>query len=119
MCLAVPGKVLEIVGDDPLLRAAKVSFAGVVKLISLTCTPEAQVGDFVLVHVGVAISTVDPKEAEETFRYLQQMGELDGLEIPPETSVAENAGLSLVDMPLHALSGTATSAGPTKQEATP
>jgi hypothetical protein len=55
MCLAVPGKVLEIVGDDPLLRAAKVSFAGVIKLISLTCTPEA---------------------------YLQQMGELDGLEIP-------------------------------------
>lgn len=82
MCLAVPGKVLEIVGEDPLLRAAKVSFAGVVKLISLTCTPEAKVGDFVLVHVGVAISTVDPQEAEETFRYLQQMGELDGLEIP-------------------------------------
>ena len=84
MCLAVPGKVLEISGTDPLLRAAKVSFAGVVKLVSLTCTPEAKVGDFVLVHVGVAISTVDPQEAEETFRYLQQMGELDGLEIPPE-----------------------------------
>jgi len=87
MCLAVPGKVLEIVGEDPLLRAAKVSFAGVVKLISLTCTPEAKVGDFVLVHVGVAISTVDPKEAEETFRYLQQMGELDGLEIPTDIPV--------------------------------
>lgn len=82
MCLAVPGKVLEISGTDPLLRAAKVSFAGVVKLVSLTCTPEAKVGDFVLVHVGVAISTVDPQEAEETFRYLQQMGELDGIEIP-------------------------------------
>jgi hydrogenase expression/formation protein HypC len=94
MCLAVPGKVLEIVGEDPLLRAAKVSFAGVVKLISLTCTPEAKVGDFVLVHVGVAISTVDPKEAEETFRYLQQMGELDGLEIPPpaESSAAKVGG---------------------------
>ncbi len=82
MCLAVPGKVLEIIGDDPLLRSAKVSFAGVVKPISLTCTPEAQVGDFVLVHVGVAISTVDAAEAAETFRYLQEMGELDGLEIP-------------------------------------
>jgi hydrogenase expression/formation protein HypC len=94
MCLAVPGKVLEIVGDDPLLRAAKVSFAGVVKLISLTCTPEAQVGDYVLVHVGVAISVVDAAEAAETFRYLQQMGELDGLEIPAanESSVANVGG---------------------------
>ncbi|MBI2516930.1 MAG: HypC/HybG/HupF family hydrogenase formation chaperone [Opitutae bacterium] len=90
MCLAVPGKVLEIVGDDPLLRSAKVSFAGVVKLVSLTCTPEAKVGDYVLVHVGVAISTVDPQEAAETFRYLQQMGELDGLEIPPVGAVVLN-----------------------------
>jgi hydrogenase expression/formation protein HypC len=67
-------------GDDPLLRAAKVSFAGVIKLVSLTCTPEARLGDFVLVHVGVAISVIDPHEAEETFRYLRAMGELDGLE---------------------------------------
>ncbi len=80
MCLAVPGKVLDIQGDDPLLRSARVSFSGVVKNVSLTCTPEARVGDYVLVHVGVAISVVDPQEAEETFRYLQQMGELDGLE---------------------------------------
>jgi hydrogenase expression/formation protein HypC len=80
MCLAVPGKVIEIIGDDPFLRSAKVSFAGVVKLVSLTCTPEAKLGDFVLVHVGVAISIVDPEEAAETFRYLQAMGELDGLD---------------------------------------
>ncbi len=92
MCLAVPGQVVEIVGDDPLLRAAKVSFAGVIKLISLTCTPEAKVGDFVLVHVGVAISVVDPQEAAETFRYLRQMGELDGLEIPAENSVGAVLG---------------------------
>jgi hydrogenase expression/formation protein HypC len=82
MCLAVPGKVLEITGDDPLLRSAKVSFAGVVKAVSLTCTPEAKVGDYVLVHVGLAISIVDAKEAAETFEYLKQMGDLDGLEIP-------------------------------------
>jgi hydrogenase expression/formation protein HypC len=94
MCLAVPGKVLEISGTDPLLRAAKVSFAGVVKLVSLTCTPEAKVGDYVLVHVGVAISTVDPKEAEETFRYLQQMGELDGLEIPEAGATGATAPAS-------------------------
>ena len=80
MCLAVPGKVVEIIGDDPLLRSAKVSFAGVVKMVSLTCTPEAKLGDFVLVHVGVAISTIDAKEAEETYGYLKAMGELDGLE---------------------------------------
>ena len=67
MCLAVPGKILEIVGDDPLLRAAKVSFSGVIKLVSLTCTPEARVGDFVLVHVGVAISVVDAAEAATTY----------------------------------------------------
>lgn len=83
MCLAVPGKVVEIIGDDPYLRSAKVSFAGVVKLISLTCTPEARLGDYVLVHVGVAISVVDAKEAEETFAYLKAMGELDGLDAPP------------------------------------
>lgn len=83
MCLAVPGKVIEILGDDPLLRSAKVSFSGVIKQVSLTCTPEAKLGDYVLVHVGVAISTVDPKEAAETFEYLKQMGELDGIEVPP------------------------------------
>ena len=92
MCLAVPGKVLEIVGDDPLLRAAKVSFAGVIKLVSLTCTPEARVGDFVLVHVGVAISVVDAKEAEETFAYLKAMGELDGLEIPSNATDTPRPG---------------------------
>jgi len=80
MCLAVPGKVIEIIGDDPLLRSAKVSFAGVVKLVSLGCTPEARLGDFVLVHVGLAISVVDPQEAETTFQYLKAMGDLDGLD---------------------------------------
>lgn len=82
MCLAVPGKVVEILGDDPLLRSARVSFGGVIKLISLTCVPDAVIGDFVLVHVGVAISVVDAKEAEETFKYLRMMGELDGIELP-------------------------------------
>ena len=86
MCLAVPGRVIEILGDDPLLRSARVSFSGVVKQISLTCVPEAVVGDFVLVHVGVAISVVDAKEAEETFKYLRMMGELDGIELPAATA---------------------------------
>lgn len=80
MCLAVPGKVLDVHGDGPLSRAGRVSFGGVVKTVGLGCTPEANVGDYVLVHVGVAISTIDPKEAEETMRYLKEIGDLDGLD---------------------------------------
>lgn len=87
MCLAVPGKVLDVQGDDPLLRSGRVSFNGVIKQVSLTCAPEAKVGDYVLVHVGVAISVIDEQEAAETFRYLQAMGELDGLE--PEAAARE------------------------------
>lgn len=102
MCLAVPGKVVEILGDDPLLRSAKVSFSGVVKQVSLTCTPDAKVGDYVLVHVGVAISTVDPEEAALTFEYLKQMGELDGispeaeLQDEPRRSAEREGGPNLV-----------------------
>jgi hydrogenase expression/formation protein HypC len=80
MCLAVPGKLLSIQGGDPLERSGRVSFGGVIKEISLACTPEAKEGDYVLVHVGVAIGVVDAGEAEETFRYLREMGELEGLE---------------------------------------
>lgn len=92
MCLAVPGKVVEILGDDPLLRSAKVSFSGVIKQISLTCTPEAKLGDYVLVHVGLAISIVDPEEAAQTFEYLKQMGELDGIEPPAESVTPGQVG---------------------------
>jgi len=82
MCLAVPGKLLDVRGpaDDPLLRSGRVSFGGVVKEVSLACTPEAKAGDYVLVHVGVAISVVDPGEARQIFRYLREMGDLEGLE---------------------------------------
>jgi len=83
MCLAIPGKVLDISGDDPFLRTGRVSFNGVIKHVSFTCVPEAKPGDYVLVHVGLAISIVDEKEAQETFRYLEQMGDLDGLETAP------------------------------------
>lgn len=83
MCLAIPGKVLDVRGAEPLLRSARVSFAGVIKEVSLSCAPEAKPGDYVLVHVGVAISIVDPQEAEETLCYLKQMGELSELESEP------------------------------------
>lgn len=88
MCLAVPGKILEIEGDDPQLRVARVSFGGIVKQVSLACVPEARVDDFVLVHVGMALSVVDPGEAAEVFSYLEQMGELAELEPSPDAPSA-------------------------------
>jgi hydrogenase expression/formation protein HypC len=73
MCLAVPGKILSITGEDPLLRVGKVSFAGVVKEVSLAYVPEAEVGQYAIVHVGFAISIVDESEAQKTLDYLQQI----------------------------------------------
>lgn len=81
MCLAVPGRIERVDGgNEPLFRTARVSFGGVVKEVSLACVPEAGVGDYVLVHVGVAISVIDPEEAARVFEYLRQMGELAELE---------------------------------------
>jgi len=85
MCLAVPGKILSIEGDDPVLRSGKVDFAGIVKRVNLSYVPEASIGDFVLVHVGFALSTVDEAEAKQVFEYLRQMGDLAELE-PGEAS---------------------------------
>ena len=79
MCLAVPGKVLTIAGND-IDRAGRVSFGGIVKEVSLAYVPEAGVGDYVLVHVGFAISVMDEAEAAEVFKYLKQIGELTDLE---------------------------------------
>ena len=76
MCLAVPGKILSIAGEDPLLRAGRVSFGGIVKEVNLAYTPEAAVGDYVVVHVGFALSIVDEAEAQEIFGYLKEMDEL-------------------------------------------
>jgi len=80
MCLAIPGKVLSIAGDEPLQRAGRVSFGGIVKEVNLAFVPEAQVGDYVIVHVGVAISRVAEAEAQRVFDYLRQMNELDELQ---------------------------------------
>ena len=79
MCLAVPGKVLSVSGDDPLLRMARVSFGGVVKDVSLAYVPEADVGDYVIVHVGFALNKVDEAEAMETLALLAQLE----IEAPP------------------------------------
>jgi hydrogenase expression/formation protein HypC len=73
MCLAVPGKILSISGDDDLTRSARVSFGGAIKEVSLAYVPEAQIGDYVIVHVGFALSKLDEAEAEQTLRDLAQM----------------------------------------------
>lgn len=83
MCLAVPGKIVSIEGED-LARVARVSIGGIVKEASLVYVPEAKVGDYVLVHVGIALSVVDEAEALRTFEYLKQMGELAELEAPSD-----------------------------------
>lgn len=80
MCLAIPGKIVEIDAElDDLFRTAKVSFGGIHKSINLCMVPAAQVGDYVLVHVGVAISKIDEEEAIKVFNYLKDMGEVEEL----------------------------------------
>jgi hydrogenase expression/formation protein HypC len=80
MCLAVPGKVISIEGEDPLIRTGRVDFSGIVKQIHLAYVPEAKIGDYVLVHVGFAISIIDEEEALQVFQYLKEMGDLAELE---------------------------------------
>ena len=98
MCLAVPGKVLFIEGEDPAFRSACVDFCGIRKNVSLSFTPEVQTGDYVLVHVGFAISRIDEEEAHRTFEYLKQIGALveeglaeEGLAPPGEQAASPSA----------------------------
>ncbi len=77
MCLGIPGRIESISGDDPLQRMGKVNFGGIVKEVSLAYVPEAAVGDYVIVHVGFAISTLSEEEATQVFEYLRQMDELE------------------------------------------
>ncbi len=80
MCLAIPGKINSIeLQYDGKVRMAKVNFGGIVKEASLEMLPEAEIGDYVLVHVGVAISKVDEEEAHKTFKYLKEIGDLGDL----------------------------------------
>lgn len=78
MCLAVPGKLISTQGEN-LSRMGKVSFGGVLKEVSLAYVPEAQIGDYVIVHVGFALSKVDEAEAERVFSYLEAMDDLGEL----------------------------------------
>lgn len=74
MCLAVPGRIVSIQGHD-LDRTGRVRFGSVVREVNLSCVPEADVGDYVLVHVGFAISRVDEAEAERILEHWRHMGE--------------------------------------------
>ena len=78
MCLAIPGKVIETLESDGM-KMAKVSFGGMVKQVCLEYTPEAAPGDYVLVHVGFALSRIDEAEAQRTYRLLEELGQLDEL----------------------------------------
>ena len=98
MCLGVPGKILEITQENPL-RAGRVEFGGITKDVCLACVPEAGPGDWVIVHVGFAISQLDEAEAQRTFEYLREIDELGELEVeatwgrnaPPGSPPAEGA----------------------------
>jgi hydrogenase expression/formation protein HypC len=79
MCLAIPGKILSVQGED-FARSAQVSFGGTVREVSLAYVPEAEADHYVIVHAGFAISVVDEAEAMLTLEYLKQMGEVEEME---------------------------------------
>ncbi|MFA5261958.1 MAG: HypC/HybG/HupF family hydrogenase formation chaperone [Candidatus Omnitrophota bacterium] len=76
MCLAVPGQIVSIEGDDPFYRFGHISFGGVIKKVSLAYVPEAKVGDYALVHAGFAINLVDESEALTVFELLNEIGNI-------------------------------------------
>ena len=89
MCLAIPGKIQSIdYVYNGMVKTAKISFGGIIKEASLEMLPTADVGDYVLVHVGVAISKVNEEEAAKTFEYLKEIGEID--ELIEHTQVDKN-----------------------------
>lgn len=81
MCLAIPGRILEITGDDDLARAGRIDFGGIIREASLATVPEARVGDFVIVHAGVALNVLDEEEARLVIETLREM-EAAGLANP-------------------------------------
>ena len=78
MCLAIPGKVISVESEDQeIFRTGKVSFGGIIKQVNLSMVPGINVGEYVLVHVGVAVGKIDEQEAMLTLEYLEQMGEMN------------------------------------------
>lgn len=92
MCLAIPGKVISIdANQSGTFRSGKVSFGGIIKEVNLSMVPDAVLDDYVLVHVGVAISKLDEAEALITLDYFRQIGEFDELEPYDEEPIAKEA----------------------------
>lgn len=100
MCLAIPGKVLDS-NDRNGIRYGRVQFGGIIREACLDFVPEAQVGDYVIVHVGFAISRVDREEAERTYELLENSGLLEGEFGPhvPEDAEADAASLPAAQKP--------------------
>ena len=86
MCLAIPGKLVEISENAEGVRMGKANFGGIVKQVCLEYTPEVNTGDYVLVHVGFALSKVDEDVAARTYAMLEEMKQLDEL-IDPDVEV--------------------------------
>lgn len=82
MCLAIPGKLIEISQDSQGMRMGRADFGGIVKQVCLEYTPEVNAGDYVLVHVGFALGKVDEEEAARTYQLLEEMNQLTELEVP-------------------------------------
>jgi hydrogenase expression/formation protein HypC len=98
MCLGVPGKVTEIHPDPLGMTMGKVSFGGIMKEVCLAYMPEVEVGDYVVVHVGFAISAIDEEEADLVFRYLESAGELEELEVEQPPGIS-GSGTSEEELP--------------------
>ena len=77
MCLAVPGQIVRITSDEPMARIAAVQFGGVMRDINISLVPDAAVGDYILAHVGIAISRIDEVEAKRVFDHLERIDEID------------------------------------------
>lgn len=75
MCLAIPGKIESIMETEPMTRKGRVNFGGIIKEVYLAYVPEAGIGDYVIVHVGFAISKINEKEAQRTLKYFDQLKE--------------------------------------------
>ena len=80
MCLAIPGKIESISSEDPLLRIGRINFGGIIKEASLAYVPEAAIGDYVIVHVGFALSRMNEDEAQKVFDYVKAMEDLSEME---------------------------------------
>ena len=82
MCLGIPGKVVETYRENDVLMG-KVDFSGICKRVCLEHVPDCRPGEYVLVHVGFALSRLDEKEAGQVFAFLEEMNQLDELKVPP------------------------------------